>query len=391
MGALDPIGAVTAPDPYPYYAQLVAERPFYRDDVLGMWVASSAAAVEAVLTSPSVRVRPPSETVPNAIVGTAAGDIFARLVRMNDGPYHAALKPLLSVAFDALDAATLSAVSDNCAAKLVEDAGPPAGAASISAFAFALPAVVIATLIGLPPEMIAQLPQRARALVRAFAPGAQPDDIADGAASVTMLCNAVSDAFRVAQTPLAAMFAREPGAGASGTIARADMVANAVGFFSQAYDATAGLIGAMLLALASRAELCGRARADHVLLAAVAAETARHDAPVQNTRRFVAQDGTIFGQDLREGEMILVVLAAANRDPSVNPDPDRFDPMRENRRTYTFGFGPHACPGMQLAVTIARAGVARLLDAGLDVASLRSPAAYVPSVNARIPVFAAPR
>jgi len=41
----DPIAAVTHPDPYPYYANLVAERPLYRDESLGLWVAAGAAAV----------------------------------------------------------------------------------------------------------------------------------------------------------------------------------------------------------------------------------------------------------------------------------------------------------------------------------------------------------
>jgi len=48
---LDPIAAVTHPDPYPFYADLVAKRPLYRDDALGVWVAASAEAVTAVLTS----------------------------------------------------------------------------------------------------------------------------------------------------------------------------------------------------------------------------------------------------------------------------------------------------------------------------------------------------
>ena len=55
----DPVAAVTHPDPYPYYAELVAQRPLYRDESLGLWVASSAQAVTAVLTSDICRVRPP--------------------------------------------------------------------------------------------------------------------------------------------------------------------------------------------------------------------------------------------------------------------------------------------------------------------------------------------
>ena len=90
------VAAVTHPDPYPYYAELVAKRPFQRDGTLGFWVAASAAAVTAVLTSELCRVRPVSEPVPKALVGTAAGDVFGRMVRMNDGAYHVRLKPSVS-------------------------------------------------------------------------------------------------------------------------------------------------------------------------------------------------------------------------------------------------------------------------------------------------------
>src|SRR5262249_12744161 len=56
----DPVSAVTHPDPYPYYAELVAARPFYKDELQGYWVASSAEAVTAALMSDRLRVRPPA-------------------------------------------------------------------------------------------------------------------------------------------------------------------------------------------------------------------------------------------------------------------------------------------------------------------------------------------
>ena len=81
------------------------------------------------------------------------------------------------------------------------------------------------------------------------------------------------------------------------------------------------------------------------------------------------------------------MLAAANRDPAANPDPDRFDPARRERRSFTFGGGPHACPGEALAVTIATAGVAALLAAGVTPERVAAEPTYRPSVNTRIPLF----
>src|SRR6266446_1638498 len=87
----DPIAAVTHPDPYPYYRALVARAPLYRDEALGLWVAASAHAVTAALTSPLGRVRPAAEPVPAALVASPAADVFGRLARMTDGPGHAGL------------------------------------------------------------------------------------------------------------------------------------------------------------------------------------------------------------------------------------------------------------------------------------------------------------
>ena len=91
-------------------------------------------------------------------------------------------------------------------------------------------------------------------------------------------------------------------------------------------------------------------RRERGFLTAVIREVVRHDAPVQNTRRFVVEAGAIAGQAMREGDAVLVVLAAANRDPAANADAARFDPLRKERQAFTFSLGPHACPGETLAM-----------------------------------------
>jgi cytochrome P450 len=109
---------------------------------------------------------------------------------------------------------------------------------------------------------------------------------------------------------------------------------------------------------------------------------------VQNTRRFVAAPGVVAGQAMQEGDVVLLVLAAANRDPAANPDPARFDPARRERRSFTFSFGAHACPGETLAVLMASAGVARLLAAGVELEQIARTYSYRPSANMRMPLFA---
>src|SRR5690348_2693504 len=93
---INPIAAVTHHNPYPYYADLVANRPMYRDESMNLWVAASAEAVTTVLTSDLCHVRPLTEPVPKALLGSLAGDIFRQLVRMNDGQQHSVVKQIVS-------------------------------------------------------------------------------------------------------------------------------------------------------------------------------------------------------------------------------------------------------------------------------------------------------
>jgi cytochrome P450 len=165
------------------------------------------------------------------------------------------------------------------------------------------------------------------------------------------------------------------------------VLANLIGFMSQTYEATAGLIGNTLVALARDDDLCRRASGDDALLRRVIEEVARHDPPVHNTRRFVAQDCIIAGQPMKSGDQILVVLAAANRDPALHARPHAFDPEHADRRSFTFGAGRHACAGQAIATAIAAAGVQALMAQGTDIASLVGPVQYRRSVNSRIPLF----
>ena len=87
---MDPIAAATASNPFPYYSTL---EPFYKEGAF--WVASSAAAVTEVFESGLCRVRPASEPIPKALLGTPVGEMFRQMARTTDGAAHRALKPVL--------------------------------------------------------------------------------------------------------------------------------------------------------------------------------------------------------------------------------------------------------------------------------------------------------
>jgi cytochrome P450 len=337
----------TAPDPYAAYAELRARGSLIRDPERGLWMAARAGAVSEVLRSNFCRVRPAMEPVPAPLVGTAAGAFFARLVRQNDGVAHATLRPLT----DRLPG--LAGAAREAAARWSRTLYPAADLGGLPAFARALPVHVVGSLVGLGDDVLAEAVERVQHLALAFAPGAGAEAIARGSAAADWLVARVGKG--------------EP---------MSPALANQAGFLHQSHEATAGLIGSTLVAVAR-----GAPRAP---TSALVREAARHDSPVHNTRRFVARDGELAGQAVAAGDAVLVILAAANRDPAVNPDPDRFDPYRRAPVCFTFGDGIHACPGEAIAVAITEAAVNHVLETGVDLAPLARGVRYRPSHNVRV-------
>ena len=75
----------------------------------------------------------------------------------------------------------------------------------------------------------------------------------------------------------------------------------------------------------------------------------RYDSPVQLIHRQVMEDIEVGGLRLRQGETILTLLGAANRDPARFPEPDRFDLGRQGKDHLAFAWGLHFCLGARLA------------------------------------------
>ena len=389
----NPVAAVTHPDPYPYYADLIARQPLYRDETLGMWVASSASAVSAVLRSDLCRVRPPAEPVPNALLGSPAADLFGSLMRMNDGAYHAALKPAVVATMQGIAPTQVAEQSRAWARFLLEGGQPWTASLDLQDVAFHLPVYVIASLLGVPADRLHQTALWMRDFVRCLVPISSAEQIERGKVAAGHLLVLFRSLLNSSQA--------QPSRSLLMTLAKQakeavcedleSIIANGIGLVFQAYEATAGLIGNTLLALATHPEVHEQLVADPGLLPAVIQEVLRYDSPVQNTRRFLAQDGAVAGHPMQAGDAVLVVLAAANRDPAVNLHPERFDVRRKDRRIFTFGAGSHACPGDTLAILIAQAGIEALINSRRHLASLITPLTYRPSANVRIALLAPAR
>ena len=132
--------------------------------------------------------------------------------------------------------------------------------------------------------------------------------------------------------------------------------------FAVGATTTSHALGNLLSVLLRRPALAERARREPALRAAIVHELLRFEPPVANLPRLATGPLAIAGVEIPPGTMLLLGLAAANRDPRVFPDPDRFDPERPIEDVLTFGFGVKFCPGSHLA----RRELLTALDAVLE-------------------------
>jgi cytochrome P450 len=127
-----------------------------------------------------------------------------------------------------------------------------------------------------------------------------------------------------------------------------ELLANLVVVFNAGFRTTANLLGNGLHLLLTHPEARLALCADPALAPAYIEEILRHDPPVHFAIRFAAADTTIAGIPIPAGRSVLILTAAANRDPRAFPDPDRFDPTRPANPHYAFSAGPHYCLGAAL-------------------------------------------
>ncbi|MFI0794792.1 cytochrome P450 [Micromonospora rubida] len=153
----------------------------------------------------------------------------------------------------------------------------------------------------------------------------------------------------------------------SGDDSALEAAANRIGLLVQACDATGNLIDH-----ARRA--AGGCPAGHDI-ETLLVETLRHDPPVRATRRMAIRDTRVAGVDIAEGELIILAVAAANRDPEVFTAPDTFELERSGPPSLTFGSPPRVCPGRDHAMAIAAGALSRDPDAPIadDRTSTGSP------------------
>jgi cytochrome P450 len=354
----DPFAPEVRADPYPLYAQMRAEAPVVWSEEQETFLATRYADCVSVLRSANVSVdnrkagRVGARRAPlrdNAVLG-AFEEI--RPMLFSDPPDHTRLRALVSKAFTPKRVEALRPHIAELVDGLLAPAAADGGMDVVADLAFPLPVIVICELLGVPVDDRDQLKQWSRDLARTIDP-VVPPDVAQQAAVAGMFfinyLNNLIDERRSAPRDdlLSALIAVED---EGERLSHAELLVNSILLFVAGHETTQNLIGNGLLALLRYPDQSAALRDDPSLARNAVEEVLRYESPVHLTGRIFVEDGEVGGVRIPRGETVLLLLAAAHRDPEMFPEPDRFDIRRENaNRNIAFGHGIHHCLGAPLA------------------------------------------
>jgi cytochrome P450 len=163
---------------------------------------------------------------------------------------------------------------------------------------------------------------------------------------------------------------------ATATLSTPEVVSNAAVMMFGGIETSEGMTTSAFWHVLSTPGALDAIREDRALVDVAIEESLRLEPAAARVDRYATRDVTLGGPRIRRGDLVIVSLTAANRDPAAYPDPDRFDVRRADARTHvTFAQGPHACIGLHLARLETRAALEAALDGwpGLRLAEGASP------------------
>ncbi|APZ54275.1 cytochrome P450 [Salipiger abyssi] len=333
-------------DPYPFYHRMRAGGDLGYWDEYGMVCAVSHRAVQALLRDrrfgreiPAEQARP----IPEHLAPFYA--IEAHSMLELEAPRHTRLRGLVLRAFTSRRIAALGPEIAALAHGLI-DAFPDGPVDLLPAFCQPIPVIVIARLLGVPDAMAPQLLAWSNAMVamyQARRSRAIEDAAAQAAADfATFLSDYIAERRRSPRDDLLSQLiaAEEQG----DRLSTEELIATCVLLLNAGHEATVHTMGNGIKTLLETGHPITAESA-----APVCEEILRHDAPLHLFTRYAYETAELFGHRFARGDRLALLLGAANRDPAVYADPDRFAPTREARPHHGFGGGPHFCVGAPLA------------------------------------------
>ncbi|GGN94210.1 cytochrome P450 [Streptomyces albiflavescens] len=347
-------------DPYPVYAALRARGPVHRvrmPEGADAWLVVGHEAGRAALADPSLSKDWSNASPDLGLPNVAAG----RHMLNSDPPHHTRLRKLVAKEFTPARVRALEPRVQEITDGLLDAAlaGPGGRADLVEALSFPLPIAVICELIGVPSldrEAFRQWSNTALTSRDA------EERVTAAAAASEYIAGLIARKQREPQDDLLSAMIRVTDE--DGDRLSADELLGTVWLLLVAgHETTVNLISNGVLALLTHPEQLAALRADPSLLENAVEEMLRYDGPVETpTYRFTTKPVDIGGTVVPGGgELVLVALADADRDPARFPGGERFDFRRDARGHLAFGHGIHHCLGAPLARLEGRVAIGALL------------------------------
>ena len=380
-----PIKAMGTTDPSISYQELINKGSIYWDENQNAWVVTSAALIQQIMSDPVFKARPAREPVPKAIQEHASAEIYSRLIRMNDLENQTQIKTLIRELLASVDHKRLAEIAVHFTQNFVQS--DDFDVERLNTLAFLVPGQIIAYHLGFRGVHVDEYAHRVADFVKAISPLSDAAALAEAHQASEVLISRFEQDVQDHENSLFAEFTQRVNSADIENFDNAWIRANAIGFMSQTYDATAALILNALLYLSGMPQNDRAAYANVDQCQQLLTEIIRFYSPVQNTRRFASTDMAIGGVNIAAGDMCLLLLAAANFDPELNSEPQTFKADRTQPQYLTFGHGQHQCPGHDMALTMSSHILSTIMK-NVDLNEIETQqVAFMDSFNARIPML----
>lgn len=372
-------------NPYPFYARLRDEDPVRFMPEFDSWWISRYADVRSVLANfrsfgseghSGRTIFTSGFEPPEGMDMDAAPNMLLR-----NPPDHTRLRGLVNLAFTPRVVERLKPHIEEIAGGLLDRVVADGHMDFVKDFAFPLPAIVIAELLGVPQEQRDQFRGWSNRIVRAVDLTQPPEARAEGMEAALELSAYLYDLIeqrrRAPQTDLLSDLLRVEAKGDK--LGPGELLATSVLLLIAGHETTTNLLGAGVYSLLRHPDAIAFLRAHPEAMASAVEELLRHESPVQRTQRIVDVDTEVGGTKLRRGELVTVLLGAANHDPEVFSEPEGLLLTRTPNPHVAFGHGIHTCLGAPLARAEAQIALRTLLGRFPEFALDSRPAEWSPN------------
>ena len=347
-------------NPYAFYSALHLGTPTFLWEDYGHWCFTGFKEVNGllrdkrfgreilhVMTREELGWGPPKDH-------TAAFDLTEKYSLLTlEPPAHTRLRTLVNRAFVSRNVEQLRPRIERLANEMIDALEPQGGTELIKNFAAPIPAVVIAEMIGLPGEMAPQLLNWSNRMVQMYMYGVtHATELDANQASqdfIDYLRQVIAERRRSPKEDLLThMLTADPVDGQK--LTEDEVISTAILLLNAGHEATVHTTGNAVKTILESGRDAQALFATPEQTEATVEECLRFDAPLHMFTRYALQDVTLEdGQRFRKGEVIGLMLGAANRDPVRFKDADSFDPFRTDGQNVSFGAGIHFCIGAPLA------------------------------------------